>query len=148
VFDEAASYGEARRRLIETPIAAPAIFSLAGLEDGETCVIERTETDASVHEGVHAAANHWQTTGWTGRHRGLDSAGRAAQMASTDAPIDSSFPWLAPPVLNRLTRLVMVASPAEGCLVAQGYEEDGPATLPLTWENRLATAACAGGNIA
>lgn len=148
VFDDAGDYREARRRLIETPIAAPAIFSLAGLADGETCVIERTETEASIHEGDHAAANHWQTRGWTGRHRGLDSAGRAAQMAATDAPIDPLFPWLKPPVLNPLTRLAMVASPADGRLVAQGFEADGPATLPLVLDLAPVDATCARRNSA
>ncbi len=133
VFETAATYAEARRRLAATPIAAPAIFSLAGLDPGDTCVIERTEDEASVHDGPRTAANHWQAHGWTGHGRGVDSHGRARSMTAMTVTLDPSFAWVAPPVLNPMTRLVMVASPSEGRLVAQGYEADGPATAPLVW---------------
>lgn len=131
VFETAPSYVEARRMLIETPIAAPAIFSLAGLSANETTVIERVETAAKVHDGIASAANHWQAPGWQGRARGDDSAGRAAALMGCEVPLEPQFPWLTAPILNDRTRLVMVASASEGRLVAQGYESDGPATLPL-----------------
>jgi hypothetical protein len=38
---------------------------------------------------------------------------------------------LRPPVLNETTRLVFVADPASGAFAAQGWEADGPATVPL-----------------
>ena len=41
------------------------------------------------------------------------------------------FSWLAPPVLNPTTRVVMVSDAAEGRLVAQGFEAMRPATAPL-----------------
>lgn len=135
VFETATNYAEARRRLVATPIAAPAIFSLAGLAPDDTCVIERTEREASVHVGPRSAANHWQAHGWTGHGRGIDSHGRARSMDAIGAALDPDFAWLAPPVLNPLTRLVMVASAAEGRLVAQGYEPGGPATAPLVWQS-------------
>lgn len=134
VFETSPDFRDAKRRLIETPIAAPAIFSLAGLSPGETTVIERTEDEARVHDGWHTAANHWQAHGWRGRARGNDSAGRARMMGDIDASFDPSFPWLEPPIRNHETRLVMVASAAENRLVAQGYEETGPATRPLELE--------------
>ena len=59
--------------LAERPISTPGIFSLAGIKPGETAVIERTETEARVYEGANAAANHWQTPGWSGHARGNDS---------------------------------------------------------------------------
>ena len=131
VFETATSFDEARRMLAERPIASPAIFSLAGIRPGETAVIERTETDARVHEGINTTANHWQTPGWTGHARGNDSAGRARQMHSVSTALDPNFAWLTRPVLNWNTRLVMVADAREGRLVARGYETTGPATLPL-----------------
>ncbi|MFZ4808830.1 MAG: hypothetical protein ACOYLQ_16370 [Hyphomicrobiaceae bacterium] len=134
VFETATGYADARRRLIATPIAAPAIFSLAGLGPDDTCVIERTEDEASVHDGPRTAANHWQAHGWTGHGRGLDSHGRARSMDTVGAALNPDFAWLAPPVLNPLTRLAMVASPFEGRLVAQGFEADGRATAPLVWQ--------------
>jgi hypothetical protein len=131
VMETAADFREARRRLTETPIAAPAIFSLAGIRPSETVIIERLERAAHVHEGLHCAANHWQSPGWRGRARGNESAARARQMATIPADLDPAFPWLQQPILNERTRLVMVASAAEGRLVAQGFEAGLPATLPL-----------------
>jgi hypothetical protein len=135
-FDQACSFAEAKDMLVHAPIAAPAIFSLAGVTAKQTCVIERTETRARVFEGCAAAANHWkhETPGspvWRGRSRGVDSRGREAMMAGLDATLKPDFAWAQWPVLNSHTRLIMVADAARGQLVAQGYEADGPATLPL-----------------
>lgn len=136
VFDTAHNFADAKRMLIEAPIAAPAIYSLAGLKPEETCVIERTETSARVFEGEAVAANHWQPEPsgsyiWRGRARGIDSLGRAALMPALDAKLAPDFSWAEWPVLNPHTRLIMVADAAEGRLVAQGFEADGPATAPL-----------------
>lgn len=128
VFEQAGSYADAKERLVRTPIASPCIFSLAGLGANETCVIERTETEAHSHHGQTCAANHWQTPGWTGRSRGVDSVGRALNMQSIPAELDSGFPWLKAPILNNHTKLVMVADASAGRLVAQGYEDEVPAT--------------------
>ena len=135
-FDTAQNFAEAKDILTTAPIAAPAIYSLAGVRADETCVIERTETAARVYEGEAVAANHWQpeTPGahvWRGRSRGVDSKGRAAMMPGLDAKLDPDFSWAKWPVLNSHTRLIMVADASQGRLVAQGYEADGPATEPL-----------------
>ena len=135
VAEEAQSFTEAKRILAERPISTPAIFSLAGIEPGETAVIERTERDARIRDGSHVAANHYETAGWTGHARGLDSPGRARLMSGIAPELDPRFPWLVRPILNDCTRLVMVADAKAGRLVAQGYEQNGPATEPLdlTW---------------
>lgn len=135
-FDQAHSFAQAKHLLTTAPIAAPAIFSLAGITAGETCVIERTELDARVFDGKAVAANHWQPEqpgcyDWRGRSRGIDSRGRAAQMPGLNATLSPDFSWAKWPVLNNHTRLIMVADAARGRLVAQGYEKDGPATAPL-----------------
>jgi hypothetical protein len=131
VFETAMSFTDAKRMLAERPISSPAIYSLAGIKPGEAAVIERTETEARVHDGGNTAANHWQAPGWSGHARGNDSAGRARQMHSASTALDPSFPWLTRPILNWNTRLAMVADAREGRLVAQGYETTGPATAPL-----------------
>jgi hypothetical protein len=131
VFEQAPTYTAARRMLVDRPIASPAIFSLAGTKASEAVVIERTEFGCEVHEGCNVAANHWQTCGWRGRARGLDSAGRAHQMHRAKVALAPDFGWLSPPILNARTRLAMVADAAEGRLVAQGFEADGPATAIL-----------------
>lgn len=132
VFEGATSYAVARERLTREPISTPAIFSLAGQKPGEITVIERTETEARVHDGANVAANHWQAPGWTGHPRGHDSAGRARQMHGVAPELDPAFPWLAAPVLNDRTRIVMVSDAALGRLVAQGFENGKPATQALT----------------
>lgn len=131
VFEEAADFAEARERLTRAPISTPAIFSLAGLRPTETIVIERTETDARVHVGPNVAANHWEAPGWRGRSRGQQSGERAAMMHCIMPDLVPDFSWLAPPILNPTTRIVMVSDAAEGRLVAQGFEDMRPATEPL-----------------
>ncbi len=138
VSEEAHTFSEARRLLIERPISTPAIFTLAGINPNETCVIERTEHEAKVRDGAHVAANHWEAAGWTGHPRGHDSAGRARIMSGIAPELDSRFPWLKAPILNSHTRLVMVADARLGQLVAQGYESTGPATEPLEIAWRMA----------
>ncbi len=131
VFERAETYHHAKDMLTKTPISSPAIFSLAGVEAHETCVIERQETDARVHPGSQVAANHWHAIGWTGHARGNDSGGRACQMAHVSTALDPALPWLAEPILNPTTRLVMIADAKSGRFLAQGYEADGAATVVL-----------------
>jgi hypothetical protein len=131
VFEEATDFAEARERLTRAPISTPAIFSLAGVRPTETIVIERTETDARVHVGPNVAANHWEAAGWRGRSRGQQSGERAAMMHCIMPDLVPDFSWLAPPILNPTTRIVMVSDAAEGRLVAQGFEDMRPATEPL-----------------
>ena len=144
VLEQAPTFAAARQMLTERPIASPAIFSLAGTKAHQTVVIERTELGRQVHDGRGVAANHWQACGWRGRSRGLDSAGRAHHMSRAEVGLEPAFPWLAPPILNARTRLVMVADASEGRLVAQGFKADGPATAIL----ELTTAPGAGAGLA
>lgn len=131
VFETAADFKEAYVRLCDTPIASPCIFVLSGLEPDQSVIIERWEEQAFVHDGAGVAANHWRAVGWRGSARGYDSAGRSRALASLAPRFDDEFEWLKPPVLNPLTRLVMVADAAEGRVVAQGFEREAPATAPL-----------------
>lgn len=134
VAETAPDFATAREMLIERPISTPAIYSLAGLSPSETAVIERKETEARVHDGASVAANHWQTDGWTGRPRGLESATRARLMHQVSTDLDPRLAWLAPPILNDRTRLVMIADAKAGCLIAQGYEAGRAATRVLELE--------------
>ncbi len=135
VVETATTFAEAKRMLAERPISTPTIFSLAGLDAGETAVIERQETEARVRDGVQVAANHWESAGWHGHARGANSPGRARLISDVSPEFDSNFPWLKAPILNARTRLAMVADAREGRLIAQGYEDGAPATEPvsLTW---------------
>ena len=128
VFEQARDYEEARRRLSEAPLAMPALFSLAGPKPEQACVIERLERQGFVHDGPQVVANHWLGPRPKARSRGEDSEGRAATLEREAGSAGHGLDWLKPPVLNPTTRLAMVAEPGSGRLIAQGFEEDGPAT--------------------
>lgn len=131
VFEQAATFEEARDRLINEPVSTPTIFSLAGTKSSETVVIERKEREARVHDGDNAAANHWQAPGWHGYPRGEKSAERAWLMHTVVPEFECDFPWLERPILNRMTRLAVVADAAQGRIIARGYEAMEPATACL-----------------
>jgi len=124
-------YASAKAKLRDTELALPVFMTLAGLEDGEGCVIERLETSAHVHDAPAAIANHWLAVEARSKARGRDSTGRLnamtghCGMASDGA---AAMDWLVPPVLNPDTRLAVMANPAQGRLAVQGLEADGPAT--------------------
>lgn len=141
VMESTPDYATAVRVLRDTPIAAPATFSLAGLTPDEACVIERTETEAHVAPGPACTTNHWLGLDHGGHARGLDSDERLRSIAQV-GPVepDTAFPWLQEPVLNDLTRLAMVADARQGRLVAQGFENGSPATSPLAIEMTARTA--------
>lgn len=130
VFEEAASFADARHMLESTPICAPVIYTLAGLSPTEACVIERRETSARVLLGRACAANEWQADDWRSAHfPAFENAKRLGTMQALPGALDLS--WLQWPVLNSETRLALAADPARGHLIARGYESDGPATRPL-----------------
>ncbi|NIA68306.1 hypothetical protein HBA54_06850 [Pelagibius litoralis] len=122
VFERAQSYAEAKQQLIQSPLAMPAIFSLAGTGPEEHAVIERLEQRAVVHEGPQVAANHWRGPLPRARARGVVSEERARVMGKEAAAAGPDLAWLRRPVLNETTRLVLYAEPAAGRLVAQGFE--------------------------
>ena len=137
VFENAYDYEQAKAMLIKTPLAAPTIFTLSGLNLGEGCVIERLETSAEVRElsaSLHVTTtNHFNTgladvgDGW--RPREIDSAGRFRQSVTIGShDLDQSdFDWLHAPIINANTRLAIISNAATGNFMVQGYE--GPATV-------------------
>lgn len=132
VFDQARSYDEAKEMLMKTPLALPAIFTLAGPRVGEGAVIERLENAVGTVDlgaGLQiSAANHFTThlqyidKGF--RPREIDSAGRFRQSCNIVAHEleKNDFKWLSAPIINARTRLIMVADAATGRLQLQGYE--------------------------
>lgn len=144
VFDQARDFAEAKALLCRTPLALPVIFALVGPGPGEACIIERLEERAFVRDGPAeapvAAANHWQAAGLSGYPRGVESERRSARLAECLPRAAVGLDWLAPPVLNELTRLAMRAEPASGRLWVQGYEAYGPATAVLELSEPQAAA--------
>jgi hypothetical protein len=127
VFEEAPDFAAARHMLETVPISTPVIYTLAGMRPDEACVIERRQLTARTLTGCASAANEWQSPDWRqGHFRAWRNAPRLEAMQATAGTMDLS--WLKPPILHRWTRLVMVADPSEGRMLAQGYEKDGAAT--------------------
>lgn len=124
VCDEAGDYTEAKQRICETPLAAPCFVTLAGVEPGEGCVIERHETGAIVHEAPSAITNHWLTEGLTGHARTRDTHDRLGRMQDVMEQA-SDLDWVTAPILNSHTRLAAEMNPATGKSLVQGYEKDG-----------------------
>jgi len=138
VFETAESFAEARRMLVETPIALPTIYTLSGLRPEEACIIERLEDDAHIIAGPASAANDWQAPNWRGRGRGEENSERAIAMSEHARALYEDFLWLKPPVLNERTRLALMADAARGDVIVQGFESDGPATQVLRLREQVA----------
>ena len=132
VFDTCATFADAAAMLRRTPVCIPAIYTLAGPGPNEAIVIERTATAAySPPDAV--AANHWASVDApAGRPRNPSSLSRRAAMARvTDPGPEWSLGWLSPPILQPDTRLAVMANPATGRLMAQGWEKPGAVTAVL-----------------
>lgn len=153
VFEGAHTYTEALEMLVRTPLCIPVIYTLVGLE--EACVIERVETDARVRTwpggsatgGSVAAANHFVEYPGAWRARPVDSTGRAAQMGQLCYPgfEAEDFSWLDYPMINHMTRLLMLADARRGRLLVQGREATNPALLGFGGDlrgNIAATQVC------
>lgn len=131
VMESCRTYEEAKEVLESTPLALPAFFTLAGTKPGEGCVIERTENRAWTHPAPAAVANHWLTRGLKGRPRGINSRRRHRLMNGLSRLPSEAFDWMIEPVRNEDTRLGVVANPATGRILVQGWEVDGAATAVL-----------------
>jgi hypothetical protein len=161
VFEEARDFGGARRLLEMTRVARPVIYTLAGVQPGECCVIERTEDSFKTYANGCGAANDWIECSplWEGRigakdvlrrtfdeAAGFSRARRESLEQWCGSFMRDRFEWVAPPVLNPYTRLAVEMCPARGFLRAVGYElADGevypqPVTQPCELRMECITA--------
>ncbi len=141
VFEQANTYDEAKHMLTRTPLAVPAIFTLAGTKFGEGCIIERLEQAAEIFDLSAnlqvTATNHFNgpfagfANGW--RPREIDSAGRYRQSCAITAHEleQPDFNWIKSPMINANTRLCLLTDAATGQLVVQGYEGSRQVTEPF-----------------
>lgn len=145
IFENARNFDEAQRLLSDTELSMPALFSLAGA-DGRSVVIERLETRVRLRPGPIAIANHWPAfadsppdwpRGWL---RGVDSAGRfrdACVRATNLTGLPDGFDWLQYPILNKFSRLAVMADCVAGTFVVLGLEQAGQSAVPATQILRL-----------
>ena len=132
VFEEAADYKQAVDMLAKTPICIPAIFTVAGVNDGEHCIIERMPGfDAIVHHGRNAVANHWLNSEWKGHPREYWSVDREQCAAATHKSWKGDFDWVKHPILNPHTRLAFEVNAKTGTMKVVGMEADRRVTKPL-----------------
>jgi len=144
VFEACRTYEEARHRLETTPVARPAIYTVAGCRPGERCVIERTEEGFVTRETNTAAANDWLESQrpWearvapevffsrTSEQAAENSRARRDHLAASPDPFVGDFAWVSPPVLNSQTRVGVEMCPATGVLRVVGYEQVQDRELP------------------
>jgi hypothetical protein len=146
VFETCRDYEAAKLVLATTPIARPAIYTLAGCRPGERCIIERTEDAANIRDSTAGAANDWLdgTPQWEARvaarklltstYEEAAANSRLRREALAAWPGDfawGSFAWIAPPVLNPFTRLGVEMCSARGIVRVVGYEPAGGAELAV-----------------
>ena len=159
VFETAPDFSSARRLLETTPIARPVIYTLAGCEAGERCVIERTVDGYTTRIEDTGAANDWLAAAepwearmggdklfvWNYHEAGANSRERREALAAWNEPFGGKFAWVVPPVLNRYTRIAVEMCAAQGILRVTGYETvpgfDLPQPVTLPCEVRAAPAA-------
>jgi hypothetical protein len=129
VCETCATYDDAFAVLSGTPLVGPALFTLAGINPGEGCVIERTQDQVAVRGMPAAVANHWVDLALPGKPRGVASQERQARL---EAALNGAAKWIGPPIVNRDTRVVAMMNPVRGLIELQGWEKEGPVTAPLT----------------
>lgn len=145
VFEACGSYAEARHMLETEPVARPVIYTLAGCEPGERCLIERTEEGFVTHADDTCAANDWlvRHPSWEARivstrlfSRSVDevcerSRARRDTLAGFAGRLSrDGFAWVTAPVLNPFTRIAVAMCPARGLLRVAGYEVVVEGALP------------------
>jgi hypothetical protein len=144
VFETCRDFKSAFAMVRETPIAYTGLISIAGA-DGEAAIVERAEHLAFVHEGPGAIPNQWLNPEWRGHPRGIDSPGRLAQCRLLARDLrslsGSDLAWLAYPMLNKLSRLLVIADLRTGALEVVGLEPQGRIAVPATMPFAINTLA-------
>jgi hypothetical protein len=134
VVETAADFEAACTMLATGRLVMPAFFTLVGTKPGEVAVIERTEMHGTVHRDASLCiANHWLTENYATargrRPRNPTSHARQARLTALSAAAPG-LEWIVPPILDPTTRLGVVANPAAGTMVVQGFEGGGAVTAP------------------
>jgi hypothetical protein len=130
VLESCATYDEAVAMLTDTPICIPAIYTIAGAEDGQNLVIERVQEKAWQHSESFAA-NHWENGEAPGKKRTPDSRRRRSEMLHTFTATDT-LAWLKEPILDPTTVLAFEADVKEGVLSAVAVKDGERISQVLT----------------
>ncbi len=131
VFETAPDFQSALAMLQTVPISSPVIFTLAGITADQTATIERLPTEYRTTADAFAA-NEWRAfAGRVRSHAAFENEARLGAARTASAQWDPNLGWVCWPILNRETRLAMMAEPVSGRIIARGYENGAPATRDL-----------------
>jgi hypothetical protein len=139
-------------------LAAPAIFTLAGMEPDESCIIEAIGRDRRLHRpptpsGAVGVANDWLSPELAGRPRVHAAAWskdispaennrlRRAMVCALQAGPFHGAADLAEPVLNDHTVLVASANARRGEMIVEALDPPAPGALPVVVAKRRIVAA-------
>ena len=148
-FEEAADFAAAVAMLADETVAVamPALFTVAGVEAEEFCVIEAWGRERRVHRGGGAArvlgvANQWLSPGLRGRARNRavttgapttpeeNNAVRRATICRLQAGTFQGAADLPEPVINSDTVMVVVANARRGEMVVEALDPAAGCILP------------------
>ncbi|HKF73749.1 MAG TPA: hypothetical protein VKB68_18485 [Stellaceae bacterium] len=161
VFERAPDYVAAVEMLTDESVtlAMPALFSLAGSEPGEGCVIEAIDDKRRVHpsadaeKGALGVANQWLSSDLEGKARNHavgtgpmlppeeNNRLRRAMVAKLQGEAFSGAADLPEPVLNSHTVMVVVANASRGEMLVEGLEAPEGSVIPRVVARRSIGAA-------
>jgi hypothetical protein len=147
VFEQAPDYAAALAMLADESVdlAMPALFTLAGVEADQGCVIEAFGRKRRVHPAANGAlgvANQWLSADLKGqaRNRAVGTGARltaeennAARRAMVTRLQRGAFRGavdLREPVLNSHTVMLVVANARSGEMMVEGFEASGDSVIP------------------
>lgn len=150
VFETAPDYGTAVAMLLDSDVelAAPALFTLSGVERGECCVIEafgrarRIHHARDTHGSILGVANQWLSADLKGKARNesvtvipmldpeTNNRVRREMVCRLQAEAFDGYADIQQPVLNSMTVLVMVANAATGEMSVEALDPPEGAILP------------------
>jgi hypothetical protein len=142
VFEEAPDYLTAQRMLMDTTIdlAMPALFTLSGIEAGESCVIEAIgrkrilNASGASPDGIVGVANNWLSPGLPGvardnslawsKHTTTTASNheRRSTVCQLQRGAFAGVVDLTPPVLNGHTVIVATANARLGTLAVEALD--------------------------
>jgi len=161
VFERAPDYKAALEMLANESVnlAMPALFTLAGTEPHQGCVIEafgrvrRVHRLAGAENGALGVANQWLSADLKGKPRNratgtgpamtaeANNRARRTMVAKLQGDAFRGAADLREPVLNSHTVMVVVANARRGEMMVEALEASGGSVIPRVVARRSITAA-------
>ena len=163
VFERAPDYASALAMLTDESVslAMPALFTLAGTEPDQGCVVEAFGQERRMHrlsragDGALGVANQWLSADLEGKPRNRaegtgpamtaeeNNRARRAMVAKLQGEAFGGAADLREPVLNSHTVMVVVANARRGEMMVEGLEASEGSIIPRVVARRSIAAAAA-----